>query len=69
MDFGVSADERAFADEVRAFPRAHPLETFPEGGPDAGYGSGPPPPAFPRPRGHPGCRRGRWEACESGPEP
>ena len=40
MDFGRSADEQAFADEVRAFLRAHPPATFPADGTDAGYGSG-----------------------------
>ena len=40
MDFGRSADEQAFADEVCAFLRAHPPETFPADGTDAGYGSG-----------------------------
>src|SRR5262249_27647584 len=45
MDFGYTADERAFAEEVRAFLRAHPPENFPEDGMDAGYGSGPHSPA------------------------
>jgi alkylation response protein AidB-like acyl-CoA dehydrogenase len=40
MDFGLSGPEQAFADEVRAFLRAHPPDTFPEDGTDAGYGSG-----------------------------
>ncbi|HEV8437111.1 MAG TPA: acyl-CoA dehydrogenase family protein [Methylomirabilota bacterium] len=40
MDFGWNAEERAFADEVRAFLAAHPPESFPEDGMDAGYGSG-----------------------------
>ncbi len=40
MDFGLSAAEQDFAEEVRAFLRAHPPETFPEDGTDAGYGSG-----------------------------
>ncbi len=40
MDFGLSGPEQAFADEVRAFLHAHPPETFPEDGTDAGYGSG-----------------------------
>jgi len=41
MDFGFTADEQAFAEEVRHFLRAHPPESFPESGMDAGYGSGP----------------------------
>lgn len=40
MDFGLSVPEQAFADEVRAFLRAHPPESFPVDGTDAGYGSG-----------------------------
>ena len=40
MDFGRSGPEQAFADEVRAFLQAHPPDTFPEDGTDAGYGSG-----------------------------
>jgi len=40
MDFGLSGPEQVFADEVRAFLHAHPPETFPEDGTDAGYGSG-----------------------------
>jgi alkylation response protein AidB-like acyl-CoA dehydrogenase len=41
MDFGFTTEEEAFAEEVRAFLRANPPETFPEDGMDAGYGSGP----------------------------
>ena len=40
MDFAFTADERAFAEEVRRFLRAQPLESFPLEGMDAGYGSG-----------------------------
>ena len=40
MDFGRSPDEAAFAEEVRAFLRAHPPDTFAPDGTDAGYGSG-----------------------------
>jgi alkylation response protein AidB-like acyl-CoA dehydrogenase len=41
MNFGFTADEQAFAEEVRAFLSANPPESFPEDGMDAGYGSGP----------------------------
>ena len=40
MDFARTAEEQAFAADVRAFLRAHPPETFPPDGMDAGYGSG-----------------------------
>src|SRR5262245_7114405 len=40
MEFGFTADEQAFADEVRAFLVARPLDSFPLDGMDAGYGSG-----------------------------
>ena len=40
MDFAWTAEERAFAEDVRRFLRAHPPERFPVDGMDAGYGSG-----------------------------
>jgi hypothetical protein len=40
MDFARTAEEEAFAGEVRGFLRAHPPESFPLDGMDAGYGSG-----------------------------
>ncbi|PYM50347.1 MAG: hypothetical protein DME16_06825 [Candidatus Rokuibacteriota bacterium] len=40
MHFEFSPAERAFAEEVRSFLRAHPPATFPIDGMDAGYGSG-----------------------------
>jgi alkylation response protein AidB-like acyl-CoA dehydrogenase len=40
MDFGWSEEERAFAEDVRRFLRAHPPASFPHDGMDAGYGSG-----------------------------
>ena len=40
MNFEFSPAEQAFAEEVRGFLRAHPPETFPVDGMDAGYGSG-----------------------------
>ena len=40
MEFGFTAEETAFADEVRGFLREHPVQRFPLDGIDAGYGSG-----------------------------
>ena len=40
MDFAFTAAELAFAEEVRAFLAANPVERFPLDGMDAGYGSG-----------------------------
>src|ERR671923_1094456 len=40
MEFGFTDDERAFAEEVREFLAANPVERFPLDGMDAGYGSG-----------------------------
>jgi hypothetical protein len=40
MDFALTAEEQAFAGEVRGFLRAHPPEGFSIDGMDAGYGSG-----------------------------
>ena len=40
MEFGFSADELAFAEEVRAFIGRQPPASFPRDGMDAGYGSG-----------------------------
>ncbi|MGH7333572.1 MAG: acyl-CoA dehydrogenase family protein [Candidatus Rokuibacteriota bacterium] len=40
MEFGLSTDELAFAEEVRAFLRVRPPGAFPIDGMDAGYGSG-----------------------------
>jgi alkylation response protein AidB-like acyl-CoA dehydrogenase len=40
MDFALTADEQAFADEVRRFLRDHPVAGFAIDGMDAGYGSG-----------------------------
>jgi alkylation response protein AidB-like acyl-CoA dehydrogenase len=40
MDFARTAEETAFAEDVRRFLRAHPPESFAVDGMDAGYGSG-----------------------------
>jgi alkylation response protein AidB-like acyl-CoA dehydrogenase len=60
MDFGLSGPEQAFADEVRAFLQAHPPETFPEDGTDAGYGSGAHSHAFTRALGERGWLSMGW---------
>jgi alkylation response protein AidB-like acyl-CoA dehydrogenase len=60
VDFGRSADEQAFADEVRAFLQAHPPERFPEDGTDAGYGSGAHSRAFTRALGERGWLSLSW---------
>jgi alkylation response protein AidB-like acyl-CoA dehydrogenase len=60
MDFGLSGREQAFADEVRAFLQAHPPETFPEDGTDAGYGSGAHSRAFTRALGERGWLSMGW---------
>ena len=41
MEFGFTREDTEFAEDVRAFLRSHPPESFPETGMDAGYGSGP----------------------------
>jgi len=40
MEFALTELERLFAEDVRRFLRAHPPESFPVDGMDAGYGSG-----------------------------
>src|SRR5882672_3225508 len=40
MEFGFSAAEQTFAEDVRRFLRDNPLDRFPLDGMDAGYGSG-----------------------------
>ena len=40
MEFAFTADEEAFAGEVRRFIAEHPPERYPLDGTDAGYGSG-----------------------------
>src|ERR1700675_1426079 len=46
MDFALTAEEQAFAAEVRGFVRDHPPARYPLDGMDAGYGSGSHSPAF-----------------------
>jgi alkylation response protein AidB-like acyl-CoA dehydrogenase len=40
MEFGFTAEEQAFRDEVRRFVAEHPADRYPLDGMDAGYGSG-----------------------------
>jgi alkylation response protein AidB-like acyl-CoA dehydrogenase len=60
VDFGLTGPEQAFADEVRAFIRAHPPEGFPVEGTDAGYGSGAHSRAFTRALGERGWLSLGW---------
>jgi len=66
VDFGRSPDEAAFADEVRAFLRAQPLDTFPSDGTDAGYGSGAHSRAFTRALGERGWLSLTWPRAHGG---
>jgi alkylation response protein AidB-like acyl-CoA dehydrogenase len=68
MDFGRSPDEAAFAEEVRAFLREHPPETFPVDGTDAGYGSGAHSRAFTRALGERGWLSLTWPRAHGGQE-
>jgi alkylation response protein AidB-like acyl-CoA dehydrogenase len=62
MEFGRTADEEAFAGEVRRFLAAHPPEGFPIDGVDAGYGSGAHSRAFMRALGERGWLAMCWPA-------
>src|SRR5256885_691624 len=66
MEFGFSAAEQAFADEVRAFLRDNPLDRFPLDGMDAGYGSGAHSRAFMRALGERGWISMCWPASFGG---
>jgi alkylation response protein AidB-like acyl-CoA dehydrogenase len=68
MDFALTAEEHAFADEVRAFLRANPPERFPEDGTDAGYGSGAHSHAFMRALGERGWLAMGWPKTLGGAE-
>jgi alkylation response protein AidB-like acyl-CoA dehydrogenase len=68
MEFGFSAEERAFAEEVRAFLRRHPPESFPPDGMDAGYGSGAASRAFMRALGAQGWLTMTWPRRFGGQE-
>jgi len=68
VDFGRSPDEAAFAEEVRAFLRAHPADSFPVDGTDAGYGSGAHSRAFMRALGERGWLSLTWPRAHGGQE-
>src|SRR5882672_299554 len=68
MEFGFSAEESAFADEVRRFLAAHPPAHFPVDGMDAGYGSGAHSRAFLRALGDRGWISMSWPRAHGGAE-
>src|SRR4030095_6113259 len=68
MDFSFTDDERAFAEDVRRFLRAQPLESFPLEGMDAGYGSGAHSRAFMRALGAQGWLSMGWPKAFGGQE-
>ncbi len=68
MEFGFSPEETAFAEEVRAFLRRHPPESFPRDGMDAGYGSGAASRAFLRALGAQGWLTMTWPRAFGGNE-
>ena len=68
MHLGFSAEETAFAEEVRAFLRRHPPGTFLPDGMDAGYGSGAVSRAFLKALGAEGYLRMAWPRRFGGEE-
>src|SRR5499433_126433 len=66
MEFGFSAAERAFADDVRTFLRERPLDSFPLDGIHAGYGSGAPSRAFMKALGERGWTSMCWREAFGG---
>lgn len=60
MEFGFSAEENAFREEIRQFLRHNPPESFPVEGMDAGYGSGAHSHAFMRKLGQQGWLSMTW---------
>ncbi len=68
MHLGFSAEELAFAEEVRAFLRRHPPESFSRDGMDAGYGSGAVSRDFLRALGAEGYLRMAWPRRFGGQE-
>jgi alkylation response protein AidB-like acyl-CoA dehydrogenase len=68
MEFGFSADEQAFREEIRAFLAANPPAGFPHDGMDAGYGSGAHSHAFMRALGARGWLSLGWPRAFGGAE-
>src|SRR5438552_9852093 len=68
MEFTFSADEEAFAREVRRFLAEHPPEQYPLDGVDAGYGSGAHSRAFMRALGAQGWLSMGWPKQHGGLE-
>ena len=68
MDFAFTEPERLFAEDVRRFLRAHPPESFPIDGMDAGYGSGANSRAFLRALGAQGWLSMCWPKAHGGRE-
>jgi alkylation response protein AidB-like acyl-CoA dehydrogenase len=68
VDFALSAEERAFAEDVRAFLRRHPPDSFAVDGMDAGYGSGAHSHAFTRALAQQGWITMTWPRAFGGQE-
>jgi alkylation response protein AidB-like acyl-CoA dehydrogenase len=68
MEFGFTAEEAAFREEVRQFLCQHQPETFPEDGMDAGYGSGAHSHAFLRAMAQQGWLTMTWPRAFGGQE-
>src|SRR5437667_4550561 len=68
MEFALTAEEQAFASEVRDFLRDHPPSAFPADGMDAGYGSGANSKAFIRALADQGWIRMGWPCAFGGDE-
>ena len=68
MEFSLTAEEQAFAAEVRRFLRDRPVDQFPHDGMDAGYGSGANSRAFLRALAGQGWIRMCWPRAFGGDE-
>lgn len=68
MDFAFTADEQAFAGDVRRFIAEHPPERYPLDGVDAGYGSGAHSRAFMQALGAQGWLSMSWPSQYGGQE-